>query len=615
MEVIIPLLSLGGLYIVSNQERRKRNKEQFTSLPKEQSLSLPNTDIPNRNYPDEMVYEPAADLTSQLSNFNGYERGGVYTDRFFNKQNALTNQMPMTSDSKNNPSILNSGQNYYSMTGEIVNASYFEHNNQQPFFGSKHHDIHQQANTTESFLDNMNGSGSQDIVKREQSPMFAPETNVNWAYGTPNASDFIQSRMNVSQRMDGVKLFEEQRVAPGLGVGAGTEGVGGYNSGMFAREQWLDRTVDEMRVANKPKASGISMYGHEGPANSYIKSMANIGRQEKNRVETAFEMGQDRLFTTTGAEKGTILIPVGIARQENRPEQSREYHGGAGYNVQETYVDGEYHQPRTQNLGSVPLTAAYANGRQNPHENDYSLNSNQVYMNNRVANGNETYFGILGTYVKEMLAPILDIARPSRKETTVSSMRPFNNPKSIVNESYYFDPTDTPQKTIKELTEHANPGLGGQMNRISSQNGMGYTRAEQQPIQNARMLTSDFFYSGNGGAVNAQRQRDFEAEYQQRNNDLKSSTNVGYRPSGNMNLFQGDIGVMRQDTRDYVNQYKAMPTMPSQTASQETMGKMSNTLPLYQGLDLDRNNGDVLNQLKGNPYALSITHNNNNYSR
>ena len=40
--------------------------------------------------------------------------------------------------------------------------------------------------------------------------------------------------------------------------------------------------------------------GHEGPAKSRITNVGILGTFQKNRPETAFEWGQDRLFTTTG---------------------------------------------------------------------------------------------------------------------------------------------------------------------------------------------------------------------------------------------------------------------------------------------------------------------------
>ena len=44
------------------------------------------------------------------------------------------------------------------------------------------------------------------------------------------------------------------------------------------------------------------------------------------------------------------------------------------------------------------------------------------------------------------------------------------------------------------------------------------------------------------------------------------------------------------------------------TPSMDTMGALQghNNMNLYQGQQLDRNSGDILAQLKGNPYTLSV---------
>ena len=49
MEVAIPLVALGGLYVVSNQNRNRENFQQQKYEGK-----LPNVDVPNKNYNQNM---------------------------------------------------------------------------------------------------------------------------------------------------------------------------------------------------------------------------------------------------------------------------------------------------------------------------------------------------------------------------------------------------------------------------------------------------------------------------------------------------------------------------------------------------------------------------------
>jgi len=113
MEFVIPVVALSGLYLVNNQSKGGK-KENFDSREK-----LPNTDVPNKNYPSELpIVNYEADQTSEVSTVNRYNNGGgVYTDKYFNPN---VNNKP-------------SDAQYYSLTGDKVNSSYFEHNNMVPF--------------------------------------------------------------------------------------------------------------------------------------------------------------------------------------------------------------------------------------------------------------------------------------------------------------------------------------------------------------------------------------------------------------------------------------------------------------------------------------------------
>ena len=58
MELAIPLLALGGYYVISNQSQptprpnqTKENYSNMTETPKQRSMALTNTQIPPNNYP------------------------------------------------------------------------------------------------------------------------------------------------------------------------------------------------------------------------------------------------------------------------------------------------------------------------------------------------------------------------------------------------------------------------------------------------------------------------------------------------------------------------------------------------------------------------------------
>ena len=84
MEIAIPLIALGSMYIISNQPKPEdKKKEGFNSLP--------NTDIPDKNFPDDTANNPELDVSSKLATVNQYDGRSVYTDKYFNPyaQNSL----------------------------------------------------------------------------------------------------------------------------------------------------------------------------------------------------------------------------------------------------------------------------------------------------------------------------------------------------------------------------------------------------------------------------------------------------------------------------------------------------------------------------------------------
>jgi hypothetical protein len=595
MEIFAPaIVGLGYLYIISNQSKKANSSRKKLEGFKN---GLPNTNIPDRNYPDETVTNIEQDLTSSLSTNNKFDSGkkGVYTDKFFNQTVNYERTAPTPEqDSKR----------YVSLNGQNVDIDYYRHNNMQPFFGSKSH-TGGNINATESTLDNYQGSGSQYISKREISPMFEPGTNLQYAFGTPNQSDFIQSRMNPSMKMSGVKPFDEIKVGPGIGLGYGEEGVGGFNSGMLARDIWRDKTVDELRVDNKRKASGLSSLGYEGPAYSHITHRGDIGIQEKNHVETMYELGPERHFTTVGNKTAPSYRSIEIERETARQDTAQEYTGVAGKNNLQ-YIKGEYMESHNQQLGQVQYTPAYASNAGEVNDSDYGNKSFKSYANNRTYSNNNDYYGIVGSAIGASIAPILDILRPSRKENVIGTLRPYQNPKSTVENSYIFNPADTLPATMRQTTENSKYHL----NVNSNQQGGAYKVTPQQPVYNERDTTTDFYYAGIGSANERGRApRTYDAEYRQRNNDIKASTIEGYMVQGNLSLMNGNINSSKNIVRDEIlqNNREVNGMINSQSPSISTFGKLQGTsMPVYNEVQLERNNGDVLQQLKGNPYTQNI---------
>lgn len=569
---MIPLIAMGGVYFAATTQRVPRS-EGFTTT------SLPNTDIPDVNYAS-MDAPP----TSELATLNTFDSPGVYTDKYF-KSKAPE---PGT-------------QEYASLTGATVNADYFSHNNMVPFYKTNSHRP-VDATAGEAVMDNYTGSGSLHYAKKEQSPMFDMGQNVHWTNGMPNATEFIQSRMNPVLRQANVNPFREAQVGPGLGPDAAQSGDGGFNSGMMARELWSDKSVDSLRIASKPKATEMGLLGYEGAPSARIKQTGSMGVMEKNRVNTSFEMGRDRLFTTVGAEKAPTARAEHIPRDVARPDTDTDYIGNAASRTPAHYVKGTYMDSTNIELGAEPLKPAFARGKAAPDSNDYSVKSNSVYTNNR--NVADEYYGAAGGALGAFVAPIVDMLRPSRRENVVGTLRPFQNAKASVNNTYVFNPRDKLPTTIRETTDQTK-----QYYHINAnQRGGGYETTASTPVTNQRDSTTDFYYAGNAGGLNGP--RTYGAEYAQRNNESKPAMLTGYTPAGGiatlnttMNMASRERDARQLNTRPLAMSHAGNMNIPAV----ETYGIVNGASnALYSGTQSDRNNGEVLAQLKGNPYVQTV---------
>jgi hypothetical protein len=585
MEFVVPAFALGSLYYVNNKNKEK--KEGFN----QRKSKLPNVNKPNINYPSEdlpnFVGETAlSDVykTDKLSTVNKYKDNGTFTDKYFqpDSQEINANKQQIT-------------ESFLSLSGQPVDSNYFKHNNMVPFFGSNSRAQIKELDSS-ALLDSHIGAGSEQISKQEQGSLFAPQENTQWTYGTPNANEFMRSRVNPSMKRSNEKPFESINVAPGLGNGSD-----GFNSGMMGRDNWMPKSVDQLRTLNNSKAGGISLANHQGPGVSAVKNRGEMGAMEKNRPDRTYENTPDRWFTTTGAEQGRTLRAEPIMRLVNRPETSVDYTGNAVSLTPGEYVPGKYMPSTNINLGPKPIGVVNAQGSNSATSGDYGLYAKKAYPNNRSSNEQPDFLGAVGTTVSAAVSPLLDMLRPSRKENAIGTLRPYQNPGTTVPESYMFNPADRTSTTHRETTENSKQGF----NINANQNGGAYKTTQHQVAFTNRNDTGDFYYSGN--AEGAREMKSFEAEKNQRNNDIKSSTIDGRLIPGKMELFNSDINI-KQHNRDTIlkNKREVAGNGPSRIPNTENIGRLAGKdNSLYSNIQMDRTNADLLKALRSNPYVTN----------
>jgi hypothetical protein len=590
MELAVPLLALGGMYIISNQRNTSSNnelleddKENYTNMGKDVNY-LPNVEKIPQNYP----VENDDDIKMNL---NKYSNPNVATDKYFN-QNVYENKV---SSGKN---VSNNIQEVYSLTGDYVNSEEFKHNNMVPFNGGKVRGNTYNSSMGQSILDNMSGSGSQFIQKTEQAPLFKPEDNMSWTYGAPNQSDFYQSRVNPGTVINNVKPFESEVVGPGLNNGYTTQGSGGFNSGLESRDRWLPPTVDELRTATNPKLE-YELVNHEGPANSSIKNIGLMGKMEKHLPDTYFENTPDRWFTTTGDEKKQTYRSTQEKGIVKRIDQAHNYTGIAGKNDGEkSYVNGKYEDTKRVPTATKPLNHANIVGK-GPNGNVGNKNSYHFIPNNRATvDETPTFVGGISGALGAVIAPIVDVLRPTMKEENVNNIRIFGDARSNVPETYIINPNDKTATTIKETTLYA-PSFN-----INNQKEGTYINT-LKPLDPNQRSTTNCEYIGIADGESAP--RNYHAEYMQHNNEIKSSTIKNRTNQGGTQIYNQYMNVtnLKQDTTRYDNRVNAPVNPQSTPISVNNYGK-TNQGRYEQSFNTDQIDPSLVDAFRKNPYTHSL---------
>jgi len=99
--------------------------------------------------------------------------------------------------------------------------------------------------------------------------------------------------------------------------------------------------------------------------------------------------------------------------------------------------------------------------------------------------------------------------------------------------------------------------------------------------------------------------RSYGAEYNQRNNDIKSSTIDGRTASGNMKLFNPDVNMSSKHKDDDLhNNRPLIKSMPAPTPSTHAIGRISGGNSLNQNISMERTTPDLTSALKSNPFVI-----------
>ena len=202
------------------------------------------------------------------------------------------------------------------------------HSNQVPYFGANVTQSMYSA-ATDNILDNHTGAGKEYFQKREVKSLYDAKPGMGLPFHNQVETDFEQSRMVSSLRLNNVFPIEQVQVGPGGNDGFTNIPKGGYQQDVY-REYALPKTTDEIRVESKPKLT------YQPPLIRGVNTVTQPGIQAdvvKNRPDRYVLYGMDRVNTAVGAQTASRVYPGQPMKEQARETTGVEYEGPARGNA------------------------------------------------------------------------------------------------------------------------------------------------------------------------------------------------------------------------------------------------------------------------------------------
>lgn len=371
------------------------------------------------------------------------------------------------------------------LTGQPIQR---DHSNMVPFFGSN---LKQNVEnfTNEAKLDNFTGNKSTFIHKTEQAPRF--EKFSQDIYGTPLLTDHVDtSRYIPSAYRQNEKPFDDIKVAAPIS--------GTLNNPL---NNVKEPTIDSLRIATNKQVSyaGRMKAGQLGSVRGVSVEVM------KNRPDTHFELGHDRLFTSTGAVIGKKSTDNYQNMQEtSRQNQNLEYYGNS-YKDKESSQRLKYdntnefdfsslvQEPKRNQLESDTMRNMGSNGFS---VNDYGKNSyNFTEMERETTNSGNQALNINMSNSGHQIG-LQDELYSTMKETLIEKQDNTGNISTL--KKYDSNITDYTFKTTQKETLINNKYKG----QASKKDGMGYTVVNPEAKTTNKEINCNNSYSGHANDTN-----------------------------------------------------------------------------------------------------------------
>ena len=535
-------------------------------------------------------------------------------------QTAVTNQVRMNVPGLEEPPVYNSGKTVISpLTGLPMAPEEFTHNNMVPFFrGSVKQNMTSDANR--SALDNMIGTGFNQIEKREQAPLFDPHREPTGNItGMENISDFFQDRVVPSSNRAYEKPVESTKVGPGVGQGYSSLPIGGFQQLEVLEVARRNLSVDDLRYESNPK---ITYEGVVIPGQAIGTMRGEAGETRKYHPDKFFinQDGERNFVGPVADNLRPAARPGQVMKFQARTETSSEFQGpAASTDFSATYTVPSFRAPFVHQQDGYGYRNAdgsnYGVSNTDAVNNDYGAAAVELPVNQRNVTGERGQsLNLVAAGVPKAMTAYdpNDVARTTVRETTgandwIGSAVGVEAQKLTV-----YDPSDIMRVTHRNTNAEVDTALN------VTRAGVPGARTMQFP--DGWKLTSKAELAGASARINpagqarAKGEQVYDGAYAMRQNGMKEITSLGRQPvngAGILPTFNGEDNVnmsYRKIMTDVLNDRdNTVNRVIGPAAGTEAIGLQRPKQVLQINIGKDRNIDEIIDMLDDNPYALPVT--------
>jgi len=535
-------------------------------------------------------------------------------------QTAVTSQTRMNVPGHEAPPNYNSGKTVISaLTGLPMPTEEFTHNNMVPFFrGSVKQNMTDDSNRSK--LDNMIGTGFDQIAKREQAPLFDPHREPTGNItGLENITDFFHDRVVPSTNRAFEKPVESTMVGPGLEQGYSSLPIGGFQQFEALEVAKRGLSVDDLRYASNPK---ITYEGVVIPGQAIGTMRGEAGETRKYRPDKFF-INQDGERDFVGPVKDNVkpmARPGQVMKHQARTETSSEFQGPASASdFSATYTVPSFRAPFVRQQDGYGFRNAdgstYGVPDTDAPNNDFGAAAYELFTNQRNVTGERGQALNLTTAGVPSAMTVYDpndVARTTVRETTGANDWVGGAVGVEATKLKVYDPTDimrvTHRNTNAEVDTALNVTRAGVPGQRTLQFPDGWRATSKAELAGASQ------WVGAAGLARATGEQVYDGAYNMRQNGMKEATAAGRQPingSGILPTFNGEDNVnlsYRKIATDVLNDRdNTVDRVVGPGAGPEQIGLQRPKQLLQISVANDRNINAIVDMLDDNPYALPLT--------